>query len=94
MREDAFRRHRRTYSFRAWIDEQGSNKDYEHEKWCATDVEFHCGSCSHLRMWDLNWNLNSHNIIRIVRRRHPLYLCVVVGCKYRTLLQIGRGQTA
>jgi hypothetical protein len=78
-------RHKHTYSFRAWIDERGSNADREHQRHCnAQGYE-----CFHLELWDLNTNVGSRNIVRIVRRRRPFCLHIVVGQRYRNLLNIG-----
>jgi len=85
-----YKRHRYTYSFRAWIDERGSNVDRKHDIMRA-DHWSPCleGQCRHLRLWDLNTNGKSHNIIRIVRRRHPFALGVYVGRTMRLHAQIG-----
>jgi len=90
MREDPYRRHRHTYSFRAWIEEQGSNVDQGHKKRCDRTDPWYIGHCRCLRLWDLNRNGSSLNIIRVVRRFHPLYFHVMVGRKYRTVLRLGR----
>ena len=73
-----YRRRRWTYSYRAWIDEHGGNAG-----WTRGPHDF--------RLWDLNRTSNGHNLIRIVRRRWPFYVVVVVGRHYRTVLKIGRG---
>lgn len=79
------RRHWYGYSFRAWTDEHGSNVDRLHEVGAVTTHRL-----PHYRLWDFNTNRKCRNILRIIRRRKPFFLQVVVGAKYRTLLRIGR----
>lgn len=74
VNDGSYRRRRWTYSFRAWIDERGSNEDRAH---------LHCRHhCDHIRLWDLNWMKNSHNIVRITRRRHPFHFSMWFGNRY------------
>ena len=86
-------RHKRVYSFRAWVDDRGSNRDYDHENFCMGLTRCHGAfegeKCLHLRLWDLNTNASGRNIVRIVRRRRPFCLHIVVGQRYRNLLNIG-----
>ena len=70
-----YRRHRWFYSFRAWVDERGSNEDRRHVLHCEALGRF----CPHRRLWDLNWNKDSGNIVRVVRRRRPFAFAVYVG---------------
>lgn len=97
MSEESYRRRRWTYSFRAWIDDYyGQNDDRGHERHCICHSPrthtYYEGvhRCNHLRLWDLNTMRRCRNLIRVVRRRRPFYLRVVVGPRYRTVLRIGR----
>lgn len=88
---------RHTYSFRAWIDERGSNCDREHARYCTCngdDAHTHyvgVHRCSHLKLWDLNRRSDSRNILRVVRRRRPsFFLHVMIGAKFRGF-KIGKG---
>jgi len=65
------RRRRWTYSFRAWIDERGSNEDHAHRDCEAPRrcLGLEPYSCKHLRLWDLNTTSGGRNILRIVRGR-------------------------
>jgi hypothetical protein len=74
-----YKRRKRTYSFRAWIDEKGWNTEYDHKR--------HSGRCDCLKLWDLNGTKSHHNIIRVVRgRRH---LVILLGSKYRKIRIMG-----
>jgi len=79
-----YRRHRFAYSFRAWVDGRGNNCDRNHAEFCLRRPR-----CSHLRLWDLNTNRMSWNILRIVRRRRPFALGVYVGKQSRVLVNVG-----
>lgn len=76
---NGYTRRRRTYSFRAWVDASGSNVDRLPRRRGDT------------RLWDLNRTSNGHNIIRILRRRSPLYLRVMVGRRLHTVFRAGLG---
>lgn len=55
-----YKRRKRTYSFRAYVDDRGWNRDR------------YGGP---LKMWDLNWRKSHHNIIRVTwGRRHLVIL--------------------
>jgi len=70
-----YRWRRWTYTFRAWIAEDGfSNGDREHEMYC--DIIRNRPRCPHLRMWELNTR-HGHLLIRTLHRRR--YLHVRVG---------------
>lgn len=81
MDEYAYRWGRWTYSFRAWIDERGSNVDRQH-RYCEH-------SCPHYRLWDLNTVGQAHNIVRVIRRRRPFALGVYVGPTMCRLVRFG-----
>jgi len=72
-----YKRRRWTYSFRAWVDERGSNVDYQHT------LQGSGKYCDCLKLWDLNWRKNSHNIIRIIRGRG--HFVILLGRKYRKI---------
>ncbi len=73
-----YKRRKRTYSFRAWVDERGSNVDRLHHH--LPESGKHC-DC--LKMWDLNWKKSHHNIIRITRGRG--HFVILLGSKYRKI---------
>ena len=72
------------HTFRAWIDEEGGNEDYEHAK-----CEDPWSPCDHLRLVDLDTD-NCRCIVRIVWRRRPLYFSLRVGPRYWQVLRVGR----
>lgn len=76
------KRHGLVYSFRAMIDEQGSNVDRYHdvmraERWtkCLS------GECNHITLWDLNW-CSGWNIVRLESRRSPFRFSLRIGPRY------------
>jgi hypothetical protein len=74
-----YKRRKRTYSFRALVNKDGWNREYVHLA--------HTGRCDCLKMWDVNWNTNSRNIIRVTwGRRH---LVILLGSKYRKIRIMG-----
>jgi hypothetical protein len=89
MGPDSYRRHRGWYTFRAWIDEEGNNRDRHHAAHRPYIGDERGTRCLHLRLWDANTARHGHNIIRIVRRRRPFALGVYVGRRMRLRLQIG-----
>lgn len=77
-----YKHRKRTYSFRAWVNEKGWNVEREHK--------MHQGRirCDCLKMWDVNRTSLSHNIIRVTwGRRH---LVILVGKNYRRIRIMGR----
>jgi hypothetical protein len=86
VNESNYRRRRWTYTFRAWIDEQGWNRDREHETRCGNTRS---GYCRHIRLWDLNRRGSGKNLVRMSFRRRPFYLSIGLGRKYRGI-NIGR----
>jgi hypothetical protein len=83
---EPYRRRHFTYSFRAWIDDRGSNADRAHARYCHLVPR----RCRHRKLWDLNTMGKSRNILRIIRGRNPLHFHVIVGPRYRTVFRIGR----
>jgi hypothetical protein len=77
-----YKRRKRTYSFRAWVDEDGWNVDRLH----TASAGWH--PCNHLKMWDVNRKGTGHNIIRITRGRG--HFVVLLGKKYRKAINIKR----
>jgi len=76
--EPGYKRRRWTYSFRAYVDLRGSNLDRFHR-----GVKGSGHHCDCLKLWDLNWRKNSHNIIRITRGRG--HFVILLGRKYRKI---------
>lgn len=95
MNESSYRRHRLFYTFRAWTGGDGSNRDRDHERYCVChDPSMHthyegAHYCDHLRLWDVNTNRRSANILRVVYRRYPRALGVYVGPMMRLRFQFG-----
>lgn len=88
----AIRRYPGFYTFRAWIDERGSNEDKAHERYCAYSPA-HVRHCKHQHLWDLNESRHCRNILRVIRRRRPFYLHVSIGPRYWSIARIGRNHT-
>lgn len=86
------RRHWWGYTFRAWIDRDGSNAGRRHALHCVCSPEHRktgthyvgVHHCLHYRLWDANTKAGG-NILRIVRRRRPFALDVAIGPRYRRL---------
>ena len=73
-------------TFRAWINEQGSNEDRNHS-W-TLEGNF----CKHARLVDLETN-DYRILLRFVRGRRPLHFSIVAFFRPHrgtTLLRIGR----
>lgn len=88
--DNSYRRYRFVYSFRAWINERGTNEDHAHEVSCLRrQGTAFFGRCEHLRLWDLNTDRRAANIIRVVRRRRPFAFGVYVGPTMRLRFQLG-----
>jgi hypothetical protein len=81
-----YKRRKRTYSFRAWVDKEGWNVDRKHAAH-QRRTDTYTRTCDCLKLWDLNWRGSSHNIIRVTRgRRH---LVILLGRKYRRIRIMG-----
>jgi hypothetical protein len=77
-----YKRRKRTYSFRAWIDDKGWNTDWKHQGHRIDHIRCDC-----LKLWDLNWRKSHHNIIRITRgKRH---LVILLGRTHRRIRIMG-----
>jgi hypothetical protein len=74
-----YKRRKRTYSFRAWVDKSGWNTERDHQK--------HPTRCGCLKLWDLNWRGSGHNIVRITRGRG--HLVILLGRNYRRIRIMG-----
>lgn len=73
------------HTFTAWIDKRGSNEDRHHNRLHVCVI----GRCQHLRLFDLDTK-RCKCIVRVIRRRKPLYLSVRMGPKYLPIIRIGR----
>jgi hypothetical protein len=71
-----YTRHKRVYSFRAWVDEKGWNKDRYHR-------DGPHANCDCLKLWDLNRTGLGHNIIRITRGKG--HFVILLGRKYHKI---------
>jgi hypothetical protein len=75
------------YSFRAYIDEHGCNKNLEHARLCPPSADVvacmrvaYGVRCPHRKLWDFN-TAASRNVLRIIWSRHGLH-AVLVGPRY------------
>jgi hypothetical protein len=79
--KSGYKRRKRTYSFRAWIDPENG--------WANNDRQHKDGThafCNCLKLWDLNRRPGSENIIRITRGKR--YFVVLVGKNYHRIINI------
>jgi hypothetical protein len=71
-----YKRRKRTYSFRAWVDTDGWNVDRKHKD------EPHI-RCDCLKLWDVSRTGLGHNIIRITRGKG--HFVILLGEKYHRI---------
>ena len=86
-------------TYRAWIDEIGSNEDRKHDRFCvchAPDSHTHYEGvhrCPHLRMIDIERD-NCRVLLRLIYRRRPFYFRVIWFPRAfgggKNLLRLGR----
>ena len=79
-------------TFRAWIDERGSNEDRHHAICRIAKPDVRRRRCQHFRLVDLETN-DYRIMVRAIRRWHPFYFSFAVfGRPHRgtVLLRIGR----
>jgi hypothetical protein len=78
-----YKRRKRTYSFRAYVDERGSNTGWKHQDHQSGRPGHSAIRCNCLKMWDVNRTGLGHNIIRITWGRG--HLVILLGKKYHRI---------